>query len=335
MASILKSYKKHIAEGKNILFYSIAFAILMRVIYYLNFDLSIEVVSNGYLWKPLSLLFSNPLVSLIANSVFTAGLALLAENINTKHVFIRRRTWLPSAFILLLFSCHPSFVVMSPGYTCALFFLSIISILFASYNSEMKQIPAFKVSFMIALGSLFSPVLLAYLPIIWIALAIMRSFSFKSLLVSLLAVFIIYFPAFSFYLFSSNLEGFIAPFVSIGLSDPANFTFLQFNIGHWIILGFSIILLSIILSDDYINRHKDKIKIRAYLSMLGLIAISAILLYLFFNVDTQTDLFIAITTGVGLTSHFFALAERKTTVFFFYFSIIFYLAICFLPFLSF
>ncbi|MDH6310109.1 hypothetical protein M2451_003001 [Dysgonomonas sp. PFB1-18] len=334
MAAIPKSYKKYIAEGKAILFYSIAFAILMRVIYYLNFDLSVEVVSNGYLWKPLSLLFSNPLVSLLANSVFTAGLALLAENINTQHVFIRRRTWLPSAFLILLFSCHPSFVVISPGFISSIFFLFIIFILFASYNSEIKQIPTFKVSFMIALGSLFSPVLLAYMPIIWISLGIMRCFNFKSFLVSLLAIFIIYFPAFSFYLFSSNLEGFLAPFVSIGLSDLSNFTFLGFNIGHWIILGFSVILLSIILSDDYINRHKDKIKIRAYLSMLGLIVIFSMLFYLFFNVDIQTDLFIAITTGIALLSHFFALAERKVTVIFFYFSIIFYLAICFLPFLS-
>jgi len=334
MAAIPRSYKKNIAEGNGILIFSIFFAVIIRIIYLLRFNIVETTGTMGYLWEPLSPLLENPYISLATSSVFTAGLAFLAAHINTQHVLIRRKTLLPPALIILLFSCQPSFIVMSAEYISVLFFLVIALMLFSSYHSEHKQNASFKTSFVLALGSMFVPVSLVYIPILWIALTIMRCFGFKSFLASLVGIFVIYLPAFSFYLLTDNLDRFLEPFLSVNIQNLNSLPIFSYSIAEWIILGFSVILLTVIISDDFINRHKDKIRIRAYLNLLLFVSTLATLFYLFFNVNPKAHLFIAMASGALLLSHFFALAEKKVTVVLFYISIVFYIVISFSPFLS-
>ena len=334
MAAVPKSYKKNVADGNGMLVFSIVFAIIIRLVYFLYFDFEHSSPANGYLWRPLSTIFTNHLVSLICSSLFIAGMATLATHINTTHVFIRRKTVLLPAVVILLFSCHPRFMLMSAECISAMLFLVIIYMLFGAYNSTSKQIYAFKVSFILALGSLFTPALLIYLPVLWIVLGMMRCFNFKSLLASFLGVSILYFPAFSYYFLTDSLDTFLIPFVSVNVQKLADFSFYQLNAGNWIILGFSLILLAVIVSDNYINRNKDKIKTRAYLRLLTFTVVFCILAYLFLSIDFIVYLFIALVAGAFLLSHFFALAEKRGSVILFYVSMLFYILACFLPFLS-
>jgi hypothetical protein len=335
MAAVPKSYKKNVAEGNGMLIFSIVFVIIIRLVYFLYFDFTHRSNPvNGYLWKPLSSIFSDSLISLLCSSLVAVSMAVLATHINTTYLFIRRKTILLPAVIVLLFSCHPQFMLMSAEYISTMLFLVIIFILFSAYNSPGKQMFSFKASFILALGSLFTPALLVYLPVLWLALAIMRCFNFKSLLASLLGVFILYFPAFSYYFLTDSLDIFLVPFTSVNVQQLTDFPFYQLNIGGWIILGFSTILLSILVSDNYIDRHKDKIRTRAYLSLLSFIAVLSILAYLFLDIDFVVYLFIALLTGAFLLSHFFALVEKRGGVILFYFSMIFYILVCIFPFLS-
>ena len=334
MADIQKSYKKEIAEGKTFLIIAIIFVIAIRLAYFFYLDFPGGIQTEAYIWNQFSFVFDIPLVSLLASSAITALMAILVAHINTEHVFIRRRTLLPPAFIILFFSCNPAFIYLTPEYIAGLFFVYIINLLFASYNSERKQQDSYKVSFMLALGSFFVPVLLLYLPIMWLALGIVRCFNFKAFLTSLLGVFSLYFSVFSFYLFTDSLDVFLYPFTSLNQDILINFTLFNFGIVQWIILGISIIMLIIIISDNYLNRHKDKIKIRAYLGMLDLITAVALLLFVFLNLGTQMHLFIALISGSLLLAHFYALAEQKFSIYLFYFLSIFYILICFSPFLS-
>ena len=335
MASVPKSYKKNVAEGNGMLIFSIVFAVVVRILYFLYSDFTYSDSVNGYLWRPISSLFSNHLVSLICSSLLVAAMAVLATHINTTHVFIRRKTVLLPAVIILLFSCHSIFMLMSAEHVSALLLILIIFLLFGAYNNMGKQIYAFKVSFLLALGSLFTPALLIFLPILWIALGMMRCFNFKSLLASLLGVFILYFPAFSYYFLTDSLDIFLMPFTSVNVQQLADFPFYQLNVGSWVALGFSIVLLVIVASDNYINRHKDKIKTRAYLRLLSFLVTFSILAYLFLNINFAVYLFIALVSAAFLLSHFFSLAEKRGTVILFYISMLFYILVCFLPFLSF
>lgn len=328
MAAIPKSYKKSVTEGNGMLIISIVFAVIIRLVYFLYFDFTHSRPVNGYLWKPLLYIFNDGLVSLLCSSLVVGSMAVLATHINTTHLFIRRKTILLPAVIILLFSCHPQFMQMSAEYISTMLFLVIIFILFTAYNSPDKQIFSFKTSFILALGSMFIPALLVYLPVLWLALVMMRCFNFKSLLASLLGMFLLYFPAFSYYFLTDSLDIFLAPFTSVSAEQLAGFPFYQLNIGDWIILGSSTILLIIIVSDNYINRHKDKIRTRAYLSLLSFITVFSILAFLFLNIDFVIYQFIALLTGAFLLSHFFALVEKRGGVILFYISMIFYILAC-------
>lgn len=334
MAGIPRFYKKNIAEGGGILIFSILFAVAIRIIYLFSFDSIAIASSTGYLWEPISFLFSDIYISLIVSSILTAALALSAAHINTKHLLIRRKSLLPPSFIILLFSCHPSFIVMSAEYISALLSLTIINMLFSAYHSEQRQNASFKTSFILAFACLFTPVSLVYFPILWIALATMRCLSFKSFMTSLVGIFIVFFPTFSFYLLTDKLNLLLLPFTSIDIEGISVFSFLSYNIFQWITLGFAIILLIIIIVDSYLNRHKDKIRVRAYINMLQIVAVFSLLAFMFLNIGTPTHLYTTLIIGSLLVAHFFALAEKKITVLLFYLSLILYTVICFSPFLS-
>lgn len=333
MANILRSYKKHVAEGKTFLVIAIIFAVAIRLGYFFYFDFPLPAAS-GYFSGLFSIIFEKPLLSMLASAAITGGMAFLATHINTEYVFIRRRTLLPAAFVILLFSCSPQFIYITPEYIGAILFLYAVNILFKSYNSDAKQQVSYKVSFIISLGSLVAPVLLLYIPVMWIALSAARSFNFKAFLTSLIGVFIIYFPAFSFFLFTDRLEVFLSPFLSVTADALKSLPFFGFEVFQWGILGLSVIMLIIIISDNYINRHKDKIRIRAYLGIFDFIIVVAILLFVFLNIGSGMHLFIALISGSFLLAHFYALAERKISVWLFYLFCVFYLLICFSPFLS-
>jgi len=334
MVGMLRSYKRHIAEGKSFFIFSIVFAVAIRLAYFFYFDFTPVTYPDGYLFSPLFSLIDNALLSLLLSGVFTVGMAFLAGYLNTEYVFIRRRTALLPAFILLFFSSSPGFIYFSPEYVGAISFLYVILLLFASYNTETKQNASFKVSFILAFGSFFVPVLLLYIPVIWVALAIMRSFNFKAFFTSLLGIFTLYFSAFAFCLFADKLDIFIEPFTSVGLETFINFPFINFNVIQWIGLSILILLFILIVSDNYVNRHKDKIRNRAYLAVLDFITIIAILFFIFLNINPLMNLFIVLISGSFLTAHFYALAERKISVYLFYFTFLFYILICFSPFLS-
>ena len=333
MVAQYKSYAKHLGEGKTFLVIAIVFSMAIRLIYFFLLDTPLATVPAGYIWDLLSPYLTIPLISFSLNCLLTGLIAFWIAHINSEHVFIRQRTLLPSAYIILLFSCSPKFIYLTGDFIGAIFFLYALGILFASYNIEYKQSASYKVSFIITLGSFFSPVLLFYIPFCWIALASMRSFNGKAFVVSLLSVVTLYFAAFSFYLFAGKMDIFFAPFLYLNINNLIAFPFLGFDSIQWIIIGIIAVLLIIIISDNYINRHKDKIRVRAYLSILDLFAVLALLFFLFLNMDSLTHLFVGLISIGLLLAHFFALLERKLTLYFFYLVLVLYILICFIPFL--
>lgn len=334
MGSLLRLYRRNIADGKGLLVFSIIFAIAIRIIYFLNFPVAQVDSTEGYLSFLISYLSENPMVSFISSCTVTAIFAVIVAQMNTKYVFIRQKTMFPPAILVLLFSSHPVFVNISAEYISCLFVLLIISILFASYNNNYPQEAAFKTTFMLALGSLFSPVLLIYVPILWISLIVIRCFNFKSIITSMLGILIIYFPVVSYYLLTNDLDTFFYPFTTLTVDRLRELPILDYEVINWGIAAFSVILLIVIISNNYINRNKDKIKVRAYLNFLSLIAALAMVALLFFNTGVNANLHIALLTGSLLLSHFYSLADRSGVIFLFFFSFIFYIVICFSPFLS-
>lgn len=332
MAALPRYYKNNIAEGKGILIFAIIVASIMRLFFFLSSDETFNIASDGYLWVLLVPFFQVPLLSLVGSTICVALIALLIAQINSTHVLIRRRTVLPPAVAILFFSCHRSFIEMSSAYLGVLCVLFVVSVLFSVYNITDRPQAAYRTSFILALGSLFSPILLFYVPLSWFALMIMRCFNFKSVLASFLGVLCVYFPVFSFYLFAGHLDVFLSPFYSMASLDQL--TLFSFSNVEWVAIAFLLLFLGIVVGNNLVNSYKDKIKVRAYLSLLSIVVVVALIFFMLFDIDTRANLYIILGVLSLLYAHFFALIESKAGAILFYFSIAIYFSICILSYLA-
>lgn len=332
MAATPRFYRKYIATGSGFLIFSIFYAIIIRIFYSFYFETSSIVNGENFLWNPIANWFSHSYVSLISSTIVVGILAFLAAHINNKELLIRQKTLLPSALLILLFSSHPSFINMSGEYISILITMIILLMLFSAYNREKNQGIAFQTSFMLALSSLFSFSDIIYLPMLWVGLAIMRSFNLKALMASFLGIFIVYFPIFSWFLLTDKIQNLLTPITNIFTTQISNVPIVSYDLREWVVLGCCILLLLIIISDDYINRHKDKIKVRNCFNLLFILAIYAFIAFLFLNINSQLHLFSLFIVGAFILSHFFALVERKSGSILFYFVLLLYFSISLSPF---
>lgn len=311
---MIKFYDRHIVEGKGFLIFSVLFAVLVRFVYFFHLDAStIPVDEGGVLWMPLVDFFSNPLYSLVASALMLIVIASVVNYVNAQHVFIRKRTLLPSAIVILSFSCMPSDLAMSPYYVGALSMVAIIGALFESHSASYMQLSACKITFFLILGSLFIPILLLYLPVVWICMARIRGLSIKAFLASVFSVAIVYIPIYSYFLFTNNLDAFYRPFLAITNVDWASLPVLGYNTIQFVLLGTLLILYVLILLNNSVNSFKDKIRVRIFSATVTIIVLFSLVFTLLLNIDSATTLFIGLAAGSLQVGHFFSLAEKKAT----------------------
>lgn len=210
--------------------------------------------------------------------------------------------------------------------------LAAISWLFGSYSSNKKSKSALNVSFILALGSLFVPSLILYFPIFWVGLAIMRSLDFRAFLASLLSIFCIYLPIYTYFVFIDRVDLFLKPFASISIETLSTLPIYSFDHISWSIMGLAVFLFAIISVQNYMTNYKDKIRVRMLISFLNLMMVFAFIYLLFVNIDLNNDLYILLAIGTLLLTHFFALAEERWIAYLFYLSLLVYLGIASLTF---
>jgi hypothetical protein len=317
---LIREYKKNIVENKNFVFVSIFLSILIRFI--LFYSLSDKVEMN-YSDSESSLLVTflpnfvfDKILLFLLGTVFCLGITLYAAFLNTKYALIRNRTYLVYVFMSLVFSCHPVFLFMNTQYIALFLFLVCIDILYGSYQEINTSQKTYAVGFILALGSLFSCFLLLYLVLFWIGFVLMRSLNFKSFLTSILGALTVYWLVFSYYLWQYTLSDFVN-----------FFTQLQINIGYYFRLESIHELVSLVLVvffmflavlSSQLHSFEDKIRIRAKISFLEIIAVFSILFSTFVNLDPIINIYIFGFCYVMMLSHFFTLVEQKWEVYLFY-----------------
>lgn len=317
---LLKSYKNHIVEGKRFVFFVGLFTIFIRIAYYFLSNNHDEHLfeNEGYLWTLISPFFGNVLISLIVSFISLAIIVMMVYTINVKYTLIRRKTVLPVTISLLLFNCHPSFLHMNPYYIGAICILFAISSLFGAYGSDKCQINALKVSFIISFGALFVPFLLVFIPIFWIGLVMLRSFNFGSILASFFSLLIVFLPVFTYQLLSTgDVSEFLTPYSSVSLEQLLYVPFMHYNRVQYLFSGFLMVILSIILINNYLVKFKDKIRVRSLISFLNLLAIFSLLFSLFVNVNYYIGIYVFFIAITFLLSHLFAVAESKWYIYLF------------------
>lgn len=318
-------YNENIVKGKRFLVFAVIVAAILRSYHFIKTDMTLPQSEElGYLFRPLTFLLQEPLYNLIASSIFVGLIAFLINLINSQHVLIRRKTLLPAGIIILLFSLSPQQLVMTPSYIGVVTSLLSINYLFSAHNQDQSQITVFKTSFCLAIGSLFDPFVLIYLPILWISLIRIRSFSFKVFLSSLFSIILLYVPTFTYYfLIERDIDSFTAPFVHLFSTNWTQIPILEYNLENYILLGITVILLIVILLDNSVNGFKNKIRVRVLLAVLSIIAIASVIYIPLLNTQSNLPLYMAMATGSLLIAHLFSLNNSRLTPYMFYILLIF------------
>lgn len=326
-----EDFQKSISRGESLLTFSLLLAIAIRIGYYFyNEDQIVYTYSHtGYLWDLIEPYLQDPLYSLIASSIAVILITIAVSIINVKHIIIRERTLLPAGFVLLLFSSHPIFLTMNPYFIGILFFLRAISKMFEAYQTKTSAFACAHICFTIALGSLFVSSLLWFYILFLIGFRTMRILNLKSFIASLFSFLVLYIPIFTFYLYSENLDAFFVPFSGITLDAIMEMPLMNFDITEWVFIGFGILLFISMSMDNYLNRHKDRIKTREYILFFSLLVVITFLLYILLNIQSFMALYICFIGFAMLQGHYFGLVRNNYSLLLFILCTIFYLSACY------
>jgi len=219
---------------------------------------------------------------------------------------------------------------MTPSFLSILLLLYAVDLLFSSYQLPFASWQSYQISFLIALGSLFTPSLLIYIPIFWIGLSMMRSLDIKAFLASMLGIITIYWLALVYGFLRDDIISVYSGLLSAwdGLKE---ISVLKMDVDDIVLLILGVVTVIVTFVDYYANSFKDKIRTRTNLLFLNLITLLSILIYLFLALHLQICLMVTLAVS-GLTfSHFFALADKKWKIYFFltitivYFGVYFHL----------
>lgn len=262
----------------------------------------------------LSPIFSEQIYSMLAALAVVSALAIVWNYIDVKNIILREKSSLVPAFIILLFSSHTAFFVMSPYLVASLFFLWGIEMLFAAYHSHRGAVACVNISFVIAVGSLFQPLLLLYFPLFLFGFSRVQIISFKGILAVLLGFSTAYIPMCLIGLFADT-EGSL-------FSQPEIFTveslmklpILSFNYGEWFFVGLAVVILAWLCVHNYLNSYKDKIRTRVFIFFLGLIQLVSAVFLLFLNYGIQMNIYVGLTVGAMLLAHYFTLTSQRIMV---------------------
>lgn len=326
----LNTIQKKISSGKGVLFFAIITAIVIRVLFfthgnYYKYDFS----AAGHLWRTIDPLLNNQLTSMSVNAILVVFITVLISFMNARFMLIREKTTLPAAFLILLLSSHPFFLITSPHLIASIFLIGATFHLFSSYNSANKPIICSNIIIEVILGSLFVTEAIFYCIVFIIGFFLMRNLNFKVILASFTTIILIYIPVATYYFITEDTDAFYKPFMPFSLDNLAKLPLLEFQARNWIVLGVVAFILILFYIHNYINSYKDKIQIRSYINFLKTLIGFALIFYITLNVEAWMNIYVTIIAGSILLAHYYTLTKGKVILIQFILSLLIYLTICY------
>lgn len=306
-------YVRFLVEGKGLLYLVITIALFIRV-YNLRFGefqpLSIPL-SKFFPYLSTLSVFSSRVFQFVSSIILVSCVALIVRTINIKYSFIRIKTFLPSSLALLFLSLYKDYLEFTTPLIIAFLTSYVILVLVGGYNVKDQQSVALKSSFYLLFGAIFSPLMLIYLPLLWICLVKINCFSFKSFLVTLFSLVLWFLPMFTMVFYFGDIHAFIDSIKNIFPSSWSEIAIFSFNWRQYALLVLAIIILLVLVMDNVMNNFKDKIKVRVFLELLTVIEVFSILLYAIVPNHTTTILAVFYVSFSLHLGHYFTLAEKR------------------------
>jgi len=244
----------------------------------------------------------------------------LIDRFNNKFNIIRTKTFLPLfIYALLITTWRESHLLILPHITLSVFIISLM-FFFDMYRKKLAVEKAFIGSLLIATLTLFNPVYLLIMLIVWLGYGLLHCFSIRTILASILGTAIPWIFYLSFHLFTGKE---ILIFQHFTMDFTPDLVFNQHEV-HVRIYVMSILAALISgLFSMYLTNFNDSIQTRKYINYL-VVLLLVILIYVVFFSNNIIAFMPVIAFGYAmLLSHPFSLQKSKwITILFFIFCVV-------------
>jgi len=255
-------------------------------------------------WLPENIVYSKAIAFIIM--LFTAFYLL---QINSKHIVIKQRTYLPAFFYILISSCFISLQRINPAIFSALIMVFVFDHIFSLYHKENALDNIFKASFYISLASLFYAPSIFYFFTLLMSIMSIRTFNIREWFVALFGVIT---PWFFFFLYHNIINTDISTLLhNLGLSllTPVNHD----SDGIIVYLLFIYCAVLILVTSFYLIKTipTQKINVRKYHGVFFWFNVVSVFVLVFISSVSFEITLIAIIPFTFQFSHYFTTTKRK------------------------
>ena len=216
-------------------------------------------------------------------SCFTACIIMLLASfmlfkLNESASLTLYKSNLPFVFLITFYLANPVLAFISQGLVLLIGMISILFLIFNSYQKSKSAEQTFLSGVILGIVSLLNNNIIFYIPFVIIGFIFMRSFSFKSLLALFLGIISIKWIEFVYFFYNDRLDIFFNKFNIenfIYLTDDIfDFTIINFNLWFSTLIAFISIFISIVT-----NHIKVKTQLCINVTVFG--ALTSLLLCYF------------------------------------------------------
>ncbi len=152
-------------------------------------------------------LFSNiPWLSTLIGLLLVIGQAFLLNFIVNENEVLDKQTYLPALFYIVFMSNNDAMLTLHPLLFGNLFILLALHRLLSSYRKDKAFAQSFDAGFLISIATLFYFPFVVFLPLLGVALVLMRPFNWREWIISFFGAALPYLFILTFYFWNDRLD---------------------------------------------------------------------------------------------------------------------------------
>jgi hypothetical protein len=259
----------------------------------------------------------NKTSSLVIILVITAINLLLIDRFNYKFNIIRTKTFLPLfIYALLITSWRESHLLVFSHFSLSIIIISLMYF-FDMYRNKLAVEQAFIGSFLIGVLSLFNPVYLLIILIVWLGFVVLNCLSLRNFLASLMGLAIPWIFYLSFHIFT-NREIDIFRHLTVDFTPDLIFTQDELHVRIYVVSILVILVAGLV--NLFRTSFNDSVQTRRYLNYLVMLLLMVLIPTLLLSNNILSFLPLIAFGYAMLLSHPFSLQKSKwQTILFFIF----------------
>lgn len=231
--------------------------------------------------------------------------------LNTTFSLIRTRTTLHVTLYLLFFAGFPFLHTYSNEQWIPLLFIISLFCLFRSYESPYAATPIFHSFLFLGIASLILPQVLYFTPLLYIYMAALRAFTFRTLLAGLIGLLTPYWISLSYYLYLGEPEQTWHPLVVLSSFIPVDYSIL--TLSQLVSGGIAILVMAVCCTESILHSYQDKVQTRIMLRILIITGGATLICMLLFPIHFNTYLLMTLMIGSIMGGHLLALTFNRFT----------------------